>query len=253
MSARPLVAGNWKMNLLRAPARALAEAVAAGSREVTGVDVAIFPPLTSMGIVREALRGSAVQLGAQACHDHSMGAHTGEVSAEMLADAGCRLVLCGHSERRAAGESDAAVGARVHAALRAGLVPVLCVGETLDEREGGHTEMVLRRQLDAGLEGVEPDALRGVELAYEPVWAIGTGRHATPALASEAHAFLRSRLVGNFGDAGTLPRILYGGSVNARNAAELLAAEGVGGVLVGGASLDAVSFVQILRAATPKP
>lgn len=244
-----LVAGNWKMHLRLATARALAAEVAAAAKSFPSADVAVFPAFPHLGAVRDALAGSSVLLGAQTCHDQIQGAHTGETAAEMLADAGCRAVLCGHSERRAAGESDAAVGARVRAALRAGLTPVLCVGETLAEREAGRTDEVLVRQTSAGTADLGADDLARIELAYEPVWAIGTGRTATAETATLAHRTVRSVLTGRFGGAGRGPRILYGGSVKPSNAAELMASEGVDGVLVGGASLEGPSFRAILEGA----
>lgn len=250
MNVHPkLVAGNWKMFLRLASARALAHAVASAAADAPGPEVAVFPPFVHLAAVREALAGSGVALGAQACHDRVDGAHTGEVAAEMLADAGVSIVLCGHSERRQAGETDAMTGARVRAALRAGLRPLLCVGESLAERESGQTDAVLRRQSTAGLEGVAPADLARIDLAYEPVWAIGTGRTATPETAVAAHRTVRDVLTRLFGSAGSGPRILYGGSVKPSNAAELLGSEGVGGVLVGGASLEGPSFRAIIECA----
>lgn len=245
---RKLVAGNWKMHLREATARELAAEVAAAAAGAPA-DVAVFPAFVHLHAVREALTGSGVALGAQACHDQPQGAHTGEVSAELLADAGVTVVLCGHSERRAAGETDSAVGARVRAALRAGLRPLLCVGETLAERDGGVAASVLVRQTEAALAGFAVTDLPRLDLAYEPVWAIGTGRTASADQASEAHAVVRRVLVGKFGEAGRSPRILYGGSVKPSNAAELMSSEGVDGVLVGGASLEAPSFRAILLGA----
>ena len=248
--SRPkLVAGNWKMHLRLETARALAASVAASAAEIAGPAVAIFPAFVHLAAVREALRGSRVALGAQACHDRAEGAHTGCVAAEMLADAGVTTVLCGHSERRLAGESDATVGALARAALRAGLSPVICVGESLAEREGGRTDEVLRRQTAAAVAGLSPDDLSRVEMAYEPVWAIGTGRTATAETATLAHRVVRDVLLSTFGDAGHGPRILYGGSVKPSNAAELMNSEGVDGVLVGGASLEGPSFRAILLGA----
>ncbi len=248
---RKLVAGNWKMHLRTASATALAEAVVAAAAANPGADAAVFPVAVHIPAVRAVIvaTGACVAVGGQACHDKAEGAHTGEVAAEMLADLGCMFVLCGHSERRAAGESDDAVGARVRAALRAGLRPVLCVGETLAEREAGRTDEVLARQTAAGTAGLTTADLTRLELAYEPVWAIGTGRTATPETAVLAHRTVRSVLTTSFGAAGQHPRILYGGSVKPSNAAELMSAEGVEGVLVGGASLEGPSFRAILEGA----
>ena len=248
-SRPPWVAGNWKMHLLRAEARTLAKGVAAAAAEAPHADVAIFPATTSLDVVRVALEGTGVILGAQACHPSEKGAHTGEVSAAMLVDAGCQAVLCGHSERRAAGESDERVGANTRAALDAGLRALVCVGEVLDEREAGRTAEVVVRQLDAALDSLGESDLDALDIAYEPVWAIGTGKTATPGIAAEAHATIRARMVEKFGEPGREPRILYGGSVKPGNAAELMAAEGVDGVLVGGASLDADSFRGIILSA----
>jgi triosephosphate isomerase len=237
------------MHVLAADARRLAADVARAAASRPGVEVAVFPAFTAFSAVREALAGSRVMLGAQACHENDQGAHTGEVSAPMLADAGVVVVLCGHSERRAAGESDDAVGRRVRAVLRSRLRPLVCVGETSSERDAGATADVLARQFAAAFADVTAAELAAIDVAYEPVWAIGTGRTATPQTASEAHASLRGLLVKKFGEAGRAPRILYGGSVKADNAAELLAAPGVDGLLVGGASLDAAQFRPIIESA----
>jgi triosephosphate isomerase len=248
VSARPrFIAGNWKMHVLQADAHVLAKEVAAAAATRPSAEVAVFPAFTALAVVREALAGSRVGLGAQACHENDHGAHTGEISAPMLADAGVAIVLCGHSERRAAGESDEAVGRRVRAVLRSKLRPLVCVGETLADREAGTTNAVLARQFAAAFADVTAAELAAIDVAYEPVWAIGTGRTATPQMASEAHASLRGLLVGKFGEAGRGPRILYGGSVKPANAAELLASPGVDGLLVGGASLDAGQFRLIIE------
>jgi triosephosphate isomerase len=250
MSPRPkLVAGNWKMHLRTASAAALASDVAAAAASTPGPDVAVFPTFVHLAAVREALRGSRVALGAQACHERTEGAHTGEIAAEMLADVGVSVVLVGHSERRQAGETDAMVAARVRAALGAGLRPLVCVGETLAEREASRTDEVLVRQTSAALDGLAASDLGHVDLAYEPVWAIGTGRTATPETAVLAHRTIRAVLSKKFGTAGAGPRILYGGSVKPSNAAELMSSEGVDGVLVGGASLEGPSFRAILAGA----
>jgi triosephosphate isomerase len=237
------------MNLLAADARRLATETAQAAAKKPKVDVAVFPAFPSLHVVREALAGSRVALGAQCCHENDQGAHTGEVSAPMLADAGVAVVLCGHSERRAAGESDEAVGRRVRATLRAKLRPLVCVGETLAEREGGTTDAVLARQFKAAFADVTAPELASIDLAYEPVWAIGTGKTATPQIASEAHAALRALLVSKYGPAGREPRILYGGSVKPANSAELLASPGIDGLLVGGASLEAAQFRPIVESA----
>ncbi len=246
---KPLIAGNWKMHMRRGEAALLAGAVAAASREAENVDVAVFPPFTAIDAVATAARGSRVIVGGQACHYAEKGAHTGEISAGMLLDAGCTMVLCGHSERRAAGVSDEGVGDRVRSALAVGLRPIICCGETLEEREAGQTAEVLLRQMGAALDGIAWHQLDRVDLAYEPVWAIGTGRTATPQVAEKAHATLRKWMVEKFERHGEAPRILYGGSVKPSNAKELLATAGVNGVLVGGAALDAGSFREIMLSA----
>ena len=237
---RQLVAGNWKMNGLRADGIALARAVAERAREPCARDLLVCPPATLLAAVGEALAGGAVALGGQDCHALPSGAFTGSISAEMLRDAGCSHVILGHSERRhGLGESDADVRAKTLAAWRAGLVAILCVGETRSEREAGRAIDVVSGQLAGSVpDGAEPDRL---VIAYEPVWAIGTGLTPTNADIVEIHQAIRARI-----PAGT--RILYGGSVNPRNAAEILALEEVDGALVGGASLKAEDFWAIAAA-----
>ncbi len=246
---RRLVAGNWKMNGSFAMTSALAGDVAGGKPD--GVDVAVCPPFPYLAAAAAALEGSAVALGAQDLSRHASGAHTGEVSGAMLADAGCSLVLVGHSERRHdLGEDDALVAAKFLAAAAAGLTPVLCVGETLDEREAGDTRAVVIRQLDAVFRASEAHGtgIPDLVLAYEPVWAIGTGRTASPEQAQEVHALLRSRLSEAGVDAAAT-RILYGGSVKADNAPALFAMDDIDGGLIGGASLESEPFLAICRAA----
>lgn len=212
--------------------------------------VIVFPPAVHIELVAGLINGSRVELGAQNLSVHAKGAHTGEVSGPMLVDAGCQYVLVGHSERRALyGEDDATVAAKFEAAQAVGLTPVLCVGETLEEREAGNTENVVARQLDAVIERCGIEAFDKAILAYEPVWAIGTGKTASPEQAQDVHAFLRKRIESINATIGGLLRILYGGSVNGANAAQLLSMEDVDGGLVGGASLDAESFSQICEAA----
>ena len=243
MARKRLVAGNWKMHGSRAANRALSDAIL-GEAQKTEVECAVCPPFPYLQQVAEQLRGSRVALGAQNVSEHAQGAYTGEVSAAMLAEFGCRYVIVGHSERRQLfGEGDAQVAAKFAAAQAAGLKPIVCVGETLAEREAGHTEEVVARQLHAVLARASfGDAV----LAYEPVWAIGTGRNATPEQAQAVHAFLRRKL-----SAGV--RILYGGSVKPQNAAAIFAMPDVDGGLIGGASLVAEDFVAILREAALKP
>jgi triosephosphate isomerase len=247
------VAGNWKMYTTRARARDLAAAVVRGLGDEKRVAVAVCPPSPYLPLVGEVLRGSPVALGAQNCYTEPEGAFTGEVSPAMLVDVGCRYVILGHSERRhKLGEGDAFINRKVHAALAAGLEVILCLGETLEERQGDRTEAVLETQLATGLAGLGPAALRRVVLAYEPVWAIGTGQNATPEQAQHAHAFLRDRIRERFGEesAAALP-IQYGGSVKPDNAAALFRQPDVDGGLIGGASLHADQFLAIVRAALP--
>jgi triosephosphate isomerase len=243
----PLIAGNWKMNGLGRDiveagrvADALAEAPARAR-------VAICPPATLITRMAEALTGSVVALGGQDCHAEAAGAFTGDISAEMLADAGARLVIVGHSERRQGhGETDAMVAAKARAARRAGLEPIICVGETRAERDAGRTLEVIGRQVA----GSVPDDMAegGFALAYEPIWAIGAGSTPTPDELIEGIEGLRQALTGCAGSAGRTAPILYGGSVNANNAAQILALPGIGGALVGGASLKAADFLGIIRA-----
>lgn len=245
----PYVCGNWKMNLDRAGARALAAAIA--QHRAPKVDVGLFPPAVYLDEVARAVAGSRVVVGGQNCCDEAAGAFTGEVSAKMLKDVGAQVVLLGHSERRHVyGETDQLIQRKVQRALADGLPVMLCVGETLEERDGGRTEAVVARQLTAGLAGVAKAALGAVTVAYEPVWAIGTGRTASPAQASEVHRFTRGVIAKLYdGPASAALRILYGGSVKADNAAELLADPDIDGALVGGASLRADLFLPIIDAA----
>jgi len=243
---RKLVAGNWKMNGLRA---ALPEvrAMVDGARSLDRVDLAVCPPATLAALVGEALRGSPVALGGQDCHHKAAGAHTGEISAEMWADLGARFVIVGHSERRQFhGETEAIVAAKAVAACRAGLSPIICVGESLQERDAGETLSVVARQLAGSVpdDAARPDTV----IAYEPVWAIGTGRTPTLAQVEEVHQAIGRALDARFGAAGRQIRVLYGGSVKPDNAASLLAVAGVDGALVGGASLKAVDFLAIAQA-----
>jgi triosephosphate isomerase len=245
---RKLVVGNWKMHGTLAVNAPLLQALAAG--RPGGADVAVCVPFPYLQQAQAVLGSSAVAWGAQDVSAHAQGAYTGEVSAAMLADFACRYVIVGHSERRCLhGESDAQVVAKLKAALAGGLTPILCVGETLAEREGGQTEAVVSRQLDAVLEACGVEVLARSVLAYEPVWAIGTGRTATPAQAQEVHAVLRQRIAAAAADVAAGLRILYGGSVKAANASELFAQPDIDGGLVGGASLVAEEFLAIARAA----
>jgi triosephosphate isomerase len=247
---RPLVMGNWKMHGDAAANRGLVVALLALLEEQGDVDAqcVLCPPYPYLPQLSELLGASGVELGAQDCSHSDSGAYTGEVAAAMLADCGCRWVIVGHSERRQYHqESDALIAAKLVAAQRAGLQPVLCIGETLEQREAGEAESVVKGQLLGAL--ADQSDLSGVVVAYEPVWAIGTGRTATPGIAQEMHAFIRASLR----DVDTVhaqdTRLLYGGSVKADNAAALFAEKDIDGALVGGASLDAEAFAAIVAAA----
>jgi triosephosphate isomerase len=247
---KPIVAGNWKMNLDRSRARALAAAVVARRGEAAAADLVLCPPAAYLESVGAALAGSDIALGGQNAHDKPSGAFTGEVAAGMLADLGCRSVILGHSERRTLfGETDAIVNAKTKAALAAGLTPIVCVGETLTEREAGRTAAVVETQVTGSLAGLSPADLERIVIAYEPVWAIGTGKVATPGQAQEVHALIR-RLLGALGspEVAAKVRIQYGGSVKPDNAADLAAQPDIDGALVGGASLAADDFLAIAAA-----
>jgi triosephosphate isomerase len=245
----PLVVGNWKMHGTVAEAKPLATGVRDGVRRVRGVEVAVCPPFTALAAVADLVRDTAVALGAQNCHWDAQGAHTGEISVAMLAELGCRYVILGHSERRKEmGETDDLINRKMAAVLGRGLTPILCVGETAEERRQGLTFTTVEGQLRAGLAGIAPEAIGTTVLAYEPVWAIGTGQNATPAQASEVHGYLRGLLSElTTKETAQAIRILYGGSVKADNAADLIAAPDIDGALVGGASLKAGDFVGIAK------
>jgi triosephosphate isomerase len=251
----PLVIGNWKMHGLQGEARALAAALKDGFKRKVAATIAVCPPFTALGAVAETLAGSVVLVGAQNCHPEPSGAHTGEVSVPMLAELGCRYVLVGHSERRKEmGETDEQINRKVQAVLAHGLTPVLCVGETGDERRQGLTFTTVEGQLRAGLAGLGADAVAKLVLAYEPVWAIGTGVNATPGQAAEVHGYLRG-IVSELSSKETAQgiSILYGGSVKADNAESLLAEPEIDGALVGGASLKAPEFIGIVKKAVAAP
>ncbi len=241
-TTRPLVAGNWKMNGLAASEAELAKIITGSS--ACKCDLMLCPPATLIAVFAAAARGTSVTIGAQDCHPEASGAHTGDIAAEMLADAGARAVIVGHSERRAAhNETDALVRAKALAARRAGLMAIVCVGEQRSEREAGNTLDTVGRQLDGSL----PDGATAANfvIAYEPVWAIGTGLTPTPNDVAEVHGLIRKRLGQRFGGEGAGMRILYGGSVKPSNAKELLTVVDVNGALVGGASLKATDFLGI--------
>jgi len=248
---RQFIAGNWKMHLDRAGAVALAEGVAEASERVQGVDLAVCPPFVYLDAVGRAIAGSRVSLGAQNMYHQPQGAFTGEISAAMLRDLGCKYVILGHSERRhILGESDADINKKVHAALLADLGPIVCVGETLAEREAGQTLAVIRRQFDGSLAGISADQMRQIVLAYEPVWAIGTGKVATPQQAEEVHLDLRRIMQERYNrEIAQAVVIQYGGSVKPDNAKELLGQPDIDGALVGGASLKVDQFMGIVAGA----
>jgi triosephosphate isomerase len=243
---RPLVAGNWKMNGLKPTAAELGKIIQ-GATELPDVDLLVCPPATLLMMFASAAHGSKIAIGAQDCHAEPAGAFTGDISAEMLADAGATTVIVGHSERRTYhAETDSMVRAKALAAWRAGLTAIVCVGETRDQRAAGQTLDVVGGQLSGSLPGSV--VAEGLVVAYEPVWAIGTGLTPTPADVAEVHGFIRERLIKRFGETGEDIRVLYGGSVKPSNAKELLRLPDVDGALVGGASLKAEDFLGIARA-----
>ena len=242
----PLCVGNWKMQGTIAEGRALAASIRDGLKRPRGVDVVICPPFTALAAVNEVLSGTPLRLGAQNCHWEAAGAHTGEISLPMLVEVGCRYVLVGHSERRVfLGETDRNVSHKVAAALRAGLHPVVCVGEDLEARTAGRQGQVVRDQVARSLDGVPRHEAARLAMAYEPIWAIGTGRAATPADAAEMHSLIRNELGAIFGESERSIRILYGGSVGEKNADDLMSRGEIDGLLVGGASLRPAEFGRI--------
>lgn len=247
-----LIAGNWKMNTDVESARELAVAIAEGVGSMpveSGVDVAVCPPFVNLAAVQEAVDGTSVLVGAQNMSDKPFGAYTGEISAGMLVALGCRLVILGHSERRQYfGESDESVNAKCRAAQKAGLRAIVCVGEHLEDREAGKEETVVAAQLEGSLRELDATGPTAPVVAYEPVWAIGTGRTATPEQAQSMHRFIRGRLAVLWGsEPAAQTRILYGGSMKPDNAKDLLARSDIDGGLIGGASLDSASFLSIIR------
>ncbi len=249
MSRKVIIAGNWKMNQTAKEAKTLVNELKPLVAGIDKCDIVVCPPFTSIAAAVEAAAGSNVKVGAQNVHWAESGAFTGEISAAMLKELGVEYVILGHSERRQYfGETDATVNQRLKAALAAGLKPIVCVGELLEERESGKTEKVLDTQLNGGLEGIPAAAMPGIVIAYEPVWAIGTGKTATPELAEETHAFIRVRLNDMFGkEIGEQVRIQYGGSMKADNATALVAQRNIDGGLIGGASLKAGSFADLIK------
>ncbi len=249
MARIPLMAGNWKMHGTRPEAAALAEGIKAGVAGLSGCEVLLAPPFTALETVARTIGGTSILLAAQNLHWEAKGAFTGEISAAMLRDVGCTHVIIGHSERRQYfGETDETVAKKVGSAQANGLVPIVCVGETLEQREAGQTLEVIGRQLRRGLLGRDAAAIRALVIAYEPVWAIGTGKVATPEQAQDVHAFIRRTLVELASNAASdACRILYGGSVKPDNIDELMRQPDIDGALVGGASLQVESFVRIAK------
>ncbi len=249
MSGRiPLMAGNWKMHFTVAEAVALADALKKGIKRFADREVVVAPPFTALAELASTLVGSPIRLAGQNCYWENQGAYTGEISPDMLRDLGCHYVIVGHSERRQYfGETNESVNHKIVALLDLNLVPILCIGETLEDREAGETLRVLADQLREGLEGLDVEQVGQLVVAYEPVWAIGTGHTATPEQAQEAHAFVRKSLAERFNNAvANSIRILYGGSVKPANVDELMAQPDIDGALVGGASLKADAFVRIV-------
>jgi len=250
---KPFVAGNWKMNTDSRSSVELAERIASGSAQIAGqkVTLAVFPPFVYLHAVAKALSVSSIAVGAQDIYFENKGAFTGEICSSMLKDVGCLYCLCGHSERRhVLGESDELINKKVTAAIGGGLLPILCVGELLEQREASQTNEVVTRQLKEGLSGLSAEKIQAVTIAYEPVWAIGTGLTATPEQAQEVHDFIRKLLEQMYDkEIAEEIRILYGGSVKPNNAADLMSQKDIDGSLVGGASLKADDFLAIIQAA----
>jgi triosephosphate isomerase len=244
----PTIAANWKMHMSVSEATRFVETLAPKIQDLDGVEVILAAPFTALAALKTAVAGSPLQLAGQNVHPEPKGAFTGEISVSMLKDVGCRYVIVGHSERRHVfGETNEFVGRKVRAVLEGGLRPILCVGETLEEREAQRTFEVVREHLTVGLEGVDSESVNDLIIAYEPVWAIGTGKTATPEQAQEVHAFIRECLAKSFGPPAQGIRIQYGGSVKPTNVFELMDQPDVDGALVGGASLDPEAFYAIIR------
>jgi triosephosphate isomerase len=249
MARKPIIAGNWKMHKTRQQAADLANALAASVGTYDAVEVVLCPPFTALETVAQAIRGTKISLGAQNCHWADQGAYTGEISPLMLVDVGCKYVIIGHSERRQYFvETDESINKKAQAAYRHGLIPIICVGETLEERQAGKTESVVTTQVRGCLQGLPAEKVAESVIAYEPVWAIGTGQTATKEQAQEVHALIRKLVAEMFStDVAEKIRIQYGGSVKPQNIRELMAQPDIDGALVGGASLEADSFAAIVR------
>jgi len=245
----PIIAGNWKLNKTVNESVELAKAIKQGVADVSNVDVVLCPPFTSLSKVNEIIDGTSVGLGGQDCYWQDKGAFTGEISPDMLKSAGCGYVIIGHSERRAMfNETNETVNKKIHAALAAGLKPIMCVGETLEERESNKTFDVVKDHVENGLVNITKDQMKDIIIAYEPVWAIGTGRNATPAQAEEVHAFIRKTISELYDSSvSEAVRIQYGGSVKPDNVTAIMSEKDVDGALVGGASLKQESFVDLIK------
>lgn len=250
---KPFIAGNWKLHKTNTEAVELVQSILQKIRNISPEDaeIVVMPPFTALSPVKDILRKSRVQLGAQNLHWENEGAFTGEISAPMLKDAGCRFVVVGHSERRQYfGETNLSVNKKIKAALSCQLLPVMCIGETLEERENGKTFSKIEKQISEGLEHITSDQVKNIIIAYEPIWAIGTGRTASPEQAGEVHDVIREKLVEKYGkDSGECVIILYGGSVKPKNTYPLVKEKNVNGALIGGASLQAGSFAEIAKEA----
>jgi triosephosphate isomerase len=247
----PFVAGNWKMNMVIPKAVELVNALVKASMDLIEAELVVFPPFTALSEVKKNLEETSIQLGAQDLFWEEKGAFTGEISAPMLKDAGCQYVIIGHSERRQYfGDTDKTVNKKIQASLKHNLIPAVCIGESLEEREKGKTMKKVETQINVGLEGLSSEEIRQTIIAYEPIWAIGTGKTATPAQAEEVHSFIREKLAEKYGnEIASCAIILYGGSVNPANAYSLFKEKNIDGFLVGGASLEANSFIQITKEA----
>lgn len=247
---KTIIAGNWKMNNNHEQAGTLVQALVEKVNDVEDVEIVVCPPFTSLAVARDLVENTNIVLGAQNMHWEEKGAYTGEISANMLLTLGCRYVILGHSERRTYfHETDEIVARKTQAAIDSGLTPIVCVGETLKERESGVTESVIKKQVEGALQSLSADEFNGTVIAYEPVWAIGTGLTATSDQAQDVHSLIRELIAGIFGDEiATVTRIQYGGSMKPGNAGELLSMKDIDGGLIGGAALDAVSFEGIIRA-----
>jgi len=250
MARKKIIAGNWKMYKTVAEGKALVAELKLKLQGITDVEIVVCPPFTTLSVAVQELHGTNIQVGSQNVHWEFQGAFTGEISAPMLREMAVTHAIIGHSERRQYfGETDETVNKRLKAALGGGLIPIVCVGETLAERDGGKMETVVEYQIHAGLAGLTPEQMAATVIAYEPVWAIGTGRTATPAQAQEVHAFIRKLLAQRFGGVAAAVRLLYGGSVKPENARQLMSEADIDGALVGGASLKAADFAAIVAGA----